>query len=223
MYERNSSPNASLTPAERRGKEILTVIQNHRTEVDAEAKEWAKDLLAYRNKFWKGHKIDQNEGPNGTTMQAPYLHSFTDVMVSNIVPPHPAVDIRTRRTAKKDAAKLRSFYVNDLMDKDNAVNKGKGAGKCKWKDGCYYRHGNRKGVLHSENEEKRLLDIELAEARDAAASEDAWQHYNRLWQLRIGDELLGVFPCQCNTSPRTSTDPAVYVWLEPLDGREHPR
>tara|TARA_R110001606_G_scaffold34338_4_gene101449 strand:- start:4097 stop:5929 length:1833 start_codon:yes stop_codon:yes gene_type:complete len=121
MYERNSSPNSSLSPTERRGKEILKVIQNHRTEVDAEAKEWAKDLLAYRNKFWVGNKINQNDGPHGTTMQAPYLHSFTDVMVSNIVPPHPAVDIRTRRTAKKDAAKLRSFYVNDLMDKDNAV------------------------------------------------------------------------------------------------------
>ena len=92
----------NLSALEVRGKDILGRIANHRNEVEEEAMEWKKDLLAYRNKFWDVTKGAPDDGPEGTTIQAPYLHSFTDVMVSNIVPPNPAVDIRTRRAAKKD-------------------------------------------------------------------------------------------------------------------------
>jgi len=122
MQSNNDSPLSShLSPAEQRGKALLRVVKNHRDEIEKEALEWRKDLLAYRNKFWDASKQGTDDGPNGLTLQTPYLHSFTDVMVSNIVPPHPAVDIRTRRQSKRDAAKLRTFFVNDMMDKDKAA------------------------------------------------------------------------------------------------------
>lgn len=116
-YTRAPSPK-NMSAKEKLGYGMLAQISLHKEENERDAREWRRDMLAYRNKFWAPSKDYTDDGPDGSTLQAPYLHSFTDVMVSNIVPPRPAVDIRTRRNAKKEAAKLRTFFVKDMMEKD---------------------------------------------------------------------------------------------------------
>lgn len=113
----NSDDN--LSAAEKVGKKWCQRIKSHRSETAAEEKEWKKDFQSYRAKHWHAHK-ETDPGPMGSDLQVPYLNSFVDVMISNIVPPHPACNIRTRRKAKKDAAKIRTVYANDLLAKDSA-------------------------------------------------------------------------------------------------------
>ena len=121
MYnsDKNSRNDSNLSADEKVGQKWCQRIKSHRAEVQVEAKEWKKDFSSYRAKHWHAHK-DTDQGPQGSDLQVPYLNSFVDVMISNIVPPHPACDIRTRRKAKKASAKLRTVYANDLLSKDSA-------------------------------------------------------------------------------------------------------
>jgi hypothetical protein len=107
------------------------VIKAHKARHSKQSAEWEKDMRMYRGEAWgsnsggAGSTIPESHAhvakAQGTTVQYPYSYAFTDVLVSNIVPPNPACDIRARRDVLGDTASIRTQLVNDVFDKDNTT------------------------------------------------------------------------------------------------------
>lgn len=105
------------------------VIKAHKARHSKQSKEWEKDMRMYKGEAWGSNADDGSTTvpeshahvakATGTTVQYPYSYAFTDVLVSNIVPPNPACDIRARREELAETAKIRSQLVNDVIEKDN--------------------------------------------------------------------------------------------------------
>lgn len=96
-----------------------SVIKHHKAQHKPNLEEWKKDIDAYRGNFWG----DNTDGETESTVQWPYMYAFVDVLVSNIVPPSPACDIRARRQALSATAEVRSQLVRDVFDKDRLTAK----------------------------------------------------------------------------------------------------
>jgi len=109
-----STPQTSGTVAH-----FQSVIKHHKAQHKANLAGWNKDIAAYRGDFWGENTDDETEA----TVQWPYMYAFVDVLVSNIVPPNPACDIRARRQALSATAEVRSHLVRDVFEKDRLTSK----------------------------------------------------------------------------------------------------
>lgn len=99
-------------------KHFLSVIRQNKAQHAKNMRSWKQDLATYRGQYWEGD-AESDE----TSIQFPYSYAFTDVLVSNIVPPNPACDVQSRRTSLQATAQVRSALINDVMDKDGTTSK----------------------------------------------------------------------------------------------------
>ena len=105
-------------------KQIVGIIQTHRTKSAQERRDWDRWRAWYLSEYW-GSEQDQPmgsfplEGDEDINFQTNYPYAYIDTMIANVCPQNPQVNVMARREDLRPNAQFREALINDTFRRNN--------------------------------------------------------------------------------------------------------